>query len=226
MNDKSQMAIERNLSYVLHEPSTSVVVRNFAADLRREGTRVRRAVARFADLTDVDLRQRIVVEPVDGQNSLGEISTLGVLSVKVGAWKLLSRTLRLSGLVPAQARLVVRFLDDDWCEVTDTMPFFRAPARLCLPRAVAVETSSWCFASALLRPGGTSILLRFDAINLDPDPGGLVGNAWERTRPLAEKSIREFVLQWGCDRALWERPAEEILPEFRLKTNGTTECGR
>ncbi len=226
MNGNRQFAIESNLSYVLHEPSTSPVVRRYASEWRKESAARSRVVDRLSRLTDYGLRERIVVEPMTAKAHSDRFQEAHILSVKVGAWRLLPRVLAISGLIPTQASTVVSFIDDESCDQSESLTFYRAAANLCMPRWHPGETGAWFFAAALVRPGGRSILVRFAPLTQDDQEGRAALQAWQYARPLAEKSIREFIMQWGCNRPLWNSPAEETLPEFRLKVDGTTECGR
>ncbi len=138
-----------------------------------------------------------------------------IVSVRVGAWQLLSRALRVSGLIPDPMTFDITLVDAPDSSRTEATEFFRAPAHLHTPATDAISPAAWYFASAVYRPGRNTILMRLTS--LAEVTSGEIGKGpdWLTATPLAEKTIREFVLQWCCERSLWDRPAEETLPEFR-----------
>ncbi|MGA7672841.1 MAG: hypothetical protein WBW04_20665 [Nitrolancea sp.] len=105
--------------------------------------------------------------------------------------------------------------------IRSTRSLFRGPAHLCISNDSQPGETSDYFAAAILRPGGASIQLRLEPLGPNLYEDGQVQSGWYRTGAIVEKTIREFVLQWDCDRSLWDEPAEATLPEF-----GTTAISR
>lgn len=216
-------AIALNLSYVLHEASCSAAVQRHVALMRRDRGRRRNLVRHLEGLTDDGLFARVVSDLDSTSAPSDRSSALEVVSVSIGAWELIPRALRASGIVAAGTTVNYTFIDAVTCASKARRMLFRGEAELCAPDSGPPANAQWLFASMPIRPGEQTVLLRTHQI----DGVGETGNEqrWARLLPLAEKTIREFVLQWACDRALWERPAEDTLPEFVKRTNGTTECG-
>lgn len=198
-----------NLSYVLHEPSTSAMVRDVAERGVAEARRLHRATAALAALPNPVLRERVVVlstSPLDAFAKRAAPSAIA--SIHLGPWWLLPRILGLSASDGTPRP--VHFIDQPAAAATRMVPFFRAPARLALPEASAPDYPAW-FAALVLRPGGNTLLLRLEAV-----PGPEVSPA-ERDAALlgaAERAIRAHVEQWSCPGPLWDAPAELSLPEF------------
>lgn len=198
-----------NLSYVLHEPSTSALVRDFAERSSAETRRLHRATAALAALPDSALRERVVVlatSPLDARGD--ETSPAAIASIHLGPWWLLPRVL---GLVASDGTpWPVHVIDQPAAAVTRTVPFFRAPARLALPEASASGYPAW-FAALVLRPGGGTLLLRLEAV---PGPEASPAERDAALLGAAERVIRAHVEQWSCPGPLWDAPAELSLPEF------------
>jgi hypothetical protein len=214
-----------NLSYVLHEPSTSIAVRTACEALNREHARCLQAAERIAKLNDGELARRIVVPANVDAPSIGFVEQLHVLSLQIGAWQMLPRLMRLSGVVHPSAHIDIDYLDDPDGNSMRAVPFYRTTATVNFPgRTAKVGTS--LFAIAVFRPGYESVLMRFNEINLAYDHATEDDPDWESVRLEAERAIREFTYQWSCPRTLWDRPAEETLPEFHTRGNGTVVCGR
>ncbi len=211
----TQSAVASNLSYVLHEPSTSTVVRSYVSGLRRERERINAATRRLGDLTDDEFGKRVICVPGSPLSHHGSYDTVRILSVRVGAWQLLSRALQVSGLLPDPVTCDITFIDDPDSSSTEAVEFFRAPAHLHTSITDAVSPEPRYFASAVYRPGLNTILVRLNS--LAGVTNGEIDQVhhWLAVSQLAEKTVREFVLQWCCERSLWDRPAEETLPEFR-----------
>jgi hypothetical protein len=103
------------------------------------------------------------------------------------------------------------------------LKFFGAPARLNTPATPPDRAKPTLFASAVLRPGYESILLRVNSLDRDAETGDA---DWQQAARIAEAVVREFPLQWWCDRQLWPGPAEQTLPEFTTSGNRAATCGR
>jgi len=198
-----------NLSYVLHEPSTSAVVRAAAERSNAEARRLRRATAALAALSDAALRQRIVVLATTQPDALSQgTAPPAIASIHLGPWWLLPRVL---GLIASDGTpRPVHLIDQPAAAATRIVPFFRAPARLAVPDASAPDYPAW-FAALVLRPGGDTLLLQLDTV-----PGS-EASPTERDAALvgaAERAIRAHVEQWSCPGPLWDASAERSLPEF------------
>ena len=194
-----------NLSYVLHERSDSAVVARYASDIERERRGRDRLSATLNRLSVDELRQRIVLEH---ELPRFDQSTFRIISLKIGVWTVLDTVLAAACPTFVRANISTHLVDND-CETLTTRDLFRAPAGLCVPDAGTPVDAADYFAAALVRPGGNSIQLR-----LEPLVSGGLQNNWKVTGKILEKTIREFVLQWDCDRSLWSSPAEVTLPEF------------
>lgn len=205
-------AVRLNLSYVLHEPSGSRDVEMMARHLRAEGRVVQRAVARLAALHDDELAGRLILYAPGGTPEPHE----PLLSVRVGAWRLLDR---IVSLVPGDrgARRdggAIQFVDDpDQASATEPTTLFRGPALLRRTSSMTEGAAPRWFVTTPLRPGLDSVLVRFQPLALEPEsPGAL--DALAAAAPHIEAAIREFVGQWWCPVPLWRRPVEAVLPEF------------
>lgn len=201
--------MRRNLSYVLHEPSGATIVRDYAERARRETQWVERSVRRLAKLSSSELGARLVSCDVERDSRPFESPELDILSVKVGAWELLPRIVQASGVLGDVQSVRYTFVDDSQCEAMETLQFFRAEARLCLPAAGPSVERRWVVATAAVRPAGESIHFRYQPV-LEIDRAGALRTVVAHL----ETTVREFVAQWACERPLWELPAEQTLPEF------------
>lgn len=203
-----------NLSYVLHEPSTSAIVQETAQRVLATHQALRRVADQFARLPDPSFQQGIVVvtpPPTDAPPRRRPPSPR-IVSAHVGPFWLLERVLALT----ARQRGIALppepvFLDDPTGPHPVTIPFFRAPARLQLKRedlhrGVPVE-----FVTVALRPGGRTLHFRIDRVSQGTEDPETVE---QRLIAAAERAIREHVEQWFCPGPLWDAPAEQSLPEF------------
>ncbi|HEX7102492.1 MAG TPA: hypothetical protein VF201_07600 [Nitrolancea sp.] len=212
-----------NLSYVLHERSDSDTVRQYVRAHEAEQRRCGKAIRQLATLSDAELGSRLIVVDQTGDFGAPLPSVVQIISVDVGAVDLLPRLLHVAGFWPPDAEAIAGLLDAAQFRDERSLTFFGAPAALNAPTLPGDSSTRWLFATAVLRPGYSSILLRVTALD-----GGDEDRApdWQSTTHLAEAVIREFPLQWWCARPLWERPVEETLPEFQSTENGMTACGR
>uniref|UniRef100_A0A831TBE2 Uncharacterized protein n=1 Tax=Thermorudis peleae TaxID=1382356 RepID=A0A831TBE2_9BACT len=209
---RSQEAILRlNLSYVLHEPSTSPAVGALARQVLSNWRRIAAATRRLGSLDDLALLTRVVVRNYRSLWAAQAQPPDMLLTVRLGAWPLLERVVGLhlgEQRSPAQLHL----LDGQPASPSWDLPLFRAPARVSLPPVEQLAGQRACFATLVFRPGWRTLLL-----DLTP----LAGDPAEEREPwvaslgtAAEAAIRGFTDQWLCAHALWEAPAERALPEF------------
>ncbi len=220
MSYSDPQTIAANLSYVLHEPSTSATVAEFIASMRREQRRLGSVTRWFERLDDAELIERVVIDPRSNHALEAPATEVEILSVSAGAWQLLPRVLRLTGMLPVQIQTNVTLIDGADANRFDVRDFFRGPARLNAPSVEPIQSCQWWFAALTVRPGEKTLLLRVERISGDDDAS--TDAVWSRALRLAETTIREFVLQWACDRPLWDHPVEDVLPEFKRKGNGPT----
>ncbi len=207
--------VRLNLSYVLHEPSTSRQVESAARQVIANERKARAAVDRLSRLSDAELLRRVVSPVLLGTIDL-PISE-SYVTLQIGAWQLVPRllaALRVTRHVDRPLPVHVQFLDGLTGGQTVATPFFRGPAQLRLPSTTSSGRLPGHFVSLILRPGGDRVQLILDPLNADPrqDPRADVLRA---ARPLAEAVLRSHAGQWFCSRNLWPRPAEQELPEFR-----------
>ncbi len=209
-------AIAINLSFVLHEPSDSPVVARYAKEIEQQRHGREREVSRLRRFTSVELGRRVILE---GDVPRADQSRLRILSVRVGTWSMLDAVLFAMSPALRSSEMSTTFVDAADGQTT-SRSLFRGMADLCLPPDAPTGESSDYFAAAILRPGNESIQLRFEplarvAVQIDAGHSG-----WGGSQALIEKTIREFVLQWDCDRSLWSQPAELTLPEFEIAGRG------
>jgi hypothetical protein len=93
--------------------------------------------------------------------------------------------------------------------------FFRAPANLAAPPNDTPVAGTVGTLALVLRPDGRTLLLDGqvipNAVNIDR-PGGAM---WEpQVLNTLERLIRDHHGQWTPRRALWDEPAERLLPEL------------
>ncbi|MCS7246292.1 MAG: hypothetical protein NZ696_01620 [Thermomicrobium sp.] len=193
----------RNLSYVLHEASTSPNVSRFARTILQQFVRARRAARALAGERDEDLLPRIVLRDERAVWAFQRASTTHVLTYAIGATSLLPRVLHL--IRPRSAPPITLWWLDrphDRCPVR--IPLFRGTATLSLPPTEGMP--QW-FAILVFRPGWRSVLL--DLVELVGD------DALLSLTSTLERTLRDYTDQWWCWRPWWDRPAELVLPELR-----------
>jgi hypothetical protein len=183
------MRIRRlNLSFVLHEASTSAAVADAAlASDDRYG--LRRGPA-----PDQTPKNQIV-----GLDKLSQLAPDVVLTAQIGLPAVLGACAARLPHPPAIVAI------DAPGTPTVMRSFFRAPARLELP---AWQAQRVAVAAAVVRPGGASIELV--CVGTFAWPAG----ESDALRAL-ERLILAHVDQWRPPRALWDAPAEACLPELR-----------
>jgi hypothetical protein len=226
MDSEFQAALALNLSYVLHEPSTSTEVQHAIEQIKAERQRCIKATKLFARLSEHELAKRVVVLGERGSATTIQPVNLHIVSVRVGAWELLPELLRAAGVTAPNTQAFFSYLDDPGTDSLRRLSFFRGLAQLRVPSRGQTRADTFAFVSAVFRPGYKSILLRFNGLEMDFAHASGEDLHWRTAATLAETTIREFVYQWSCPRALWDRPAEDTLPEFESLGNGTAACGR
>ncbi len=197
-------ALHLNLSYVLHEPSTSPLVDRFARSLLAQHRRAKHATGRMLRWRDEEFIPRIVFRDEAAVWAFQRDCASTVLTIDMGATELLARTLRL--VTPStRPPLAVWHVDHPGEEKIPTaVPLFRGTALLFLP--AGARFPHW-FAILIFRPGWRSVLL--DLIQLAGNhPVTALAEA-------IEHALRDYTNQWWGWRAWWDQPAEEVLPEFR-----------
>lgn len=207
--------VRLNLSYVLHEPSTSRQVESAARQVIANERKARAAVDRLSRLPDTELLRRIYAPvPLD---SIDLPTSESFVTLQIGAWQLVPRVLaalRVTRRLERPLPVHVQYLDGLTGGPTVATPFFRAPAQLRLPSTNSSGRHPGHFVSLILRPGGERLQLTLDRLNVDFGQEPRI-DVLKAAGPLAEAAVRSHAGQWFCSRNLWPRPAEQELPEFR-----------
>lgn len=209
--DPIKQALALNLSYVLHEPSTSPEIHAAVRTLQTTHRRVQRATQRLASRADEAVIPCVVPHHEHALQLLQSTAphSIHLLTLTLGAWQLLPR---LIALHTYQSKPTVWVLERlPMVGPARDRPFllFRAPTRLALPEALLDNAVPVWFATAAFRPGWQSVLLHLCPLPEQPT---------ERLTMLGqsiEEVLRNFWPQWYPERALWPAPAEVVLPEFR-----------
>ncbi len=209
--------VRLNLSYVLHEASTSRQVDSAARQVIATERKVRAAVDRLSRLPDAELLRRVSsVFPLD---TIDLPVAESFVALQIGAWQLIPRmlaALRVTRGLERPLPVQVQFLDGLTGGPTVATPFFRAPAQLRLPSKNSNGRHPGSFVSLILRPGGEHLQLTLDRLTVDSGQESCT-DVLKATGPLAEAVVRSHAGQWFCPRHLWPRPAEQELPEFLRK---------
>lgn len=200
-----------NLSFVLHEPSTSPAVVTQARRLLARRRRLESAIVRLQRLDDLMLLPRVVLRDQAGVHAVQAHPPNVLLTLRLGAWPLLQRVMTLH-LPETRAAALLYLVDAEPISPPWSVPVFRAPAALALPPPEQLGRQWAAFATLAFRPGRRSVLL--DIVPLPGDPVE-AGPGWRSALAGAiETALRDFTDQWWCRRALWAAPAELVLPEF------------
>lgn len=206
-----EATLRLNLSYVLHEPSTSPAVGALARQVLANRRRIGTATRRLSSLDDLTLLTRVVPRDHRRLWAVQARPPDTLLTVRLGAWALLERVIGLH-LGEQHPPAELHLLDEVPADSGWRLPLFRAKACLALPPTKHLASRRACFATLVFRPGWRTLLL-----DLTP----LAGDPVEEREPwvtslasAVEAAIREFTDQWLCARPLWEAPAERALPEF------------
>ncbi len=207
--------VRLNLSYVLHEPSTSRPVESAARQVIANERTARAAVDRLSRLPDAELLRRVVSSvPL---NTIDLPISESFVTLQIGAWQLIPRllaALRVTRHVDRPLPVQVQYLDGLTGSQTVATPFFRGPAQLRLPSENSSGRLPGHFVSLILRPGGDHLELTLDPLMVDPVQDPRV-DLLKAAGPPAEAVVRSHAGQWFCSRNLWPRPAEQVLPEFQ-----------
>jgi hypothetical protein len=173
-----------NLSYVLHERSTSQAVRQCASRCRSNEKRVQR-------LTEPTGPSVVTGDPTLPHDH--------VLTAHLGAHAALSRSILAAGGTLAHEIVMIDAPGND----LRSHRFFRATAALRLP---SDQPARVMVAALVLRPGGRSTQLAVAGCFDWPDEKALAICA-------VESLIRSYVDQWSPPRALWADSAEVLLQD-------------
>lgn len=214
-------ALVTNLSYVLHERSSSTQIAAYIQHIAAQRSRLSRFVDGLVQLSDDQLASRVVIEP----RKLALLTELEmhngptpVVTLQLGAWRTLGRLLRAVAEVESQIFVFDRRSDSGPDRAGDS--WFRAPSLVSSPPA-EVMTQPLLFAIAVVRPGTETILLDSHLIPPSTESSGAVpsgGPRWpSQVLSLAESALRCHFEQWWCDVPLWSAPAEDALPEFQFE---------
>ena len=209
--------VRLNLSYVLHEPSTSQQVASVARQVIANERKARAAIERLSRLPDAEILRRVMSPiPLD---MLDFPVSASFVTLQIGAWQLIPRV--LAALQSARGRgrgvrVPVQLLDNLTGGPTAATPFFRAPAQLRLPAWKPGGAPPRHFVSLILRPGDEQLQLTLDRLSIDPGSDHFLDVLKASALP-AESVVRSHFGQWFCLRPLWPQPAEQALPEFQRK---------
>lgn len=197
-------ALRLNLSYVLHEPSTSQVVGQTARTLLQHLRKAQHLLPRFVRSPEEMLLRQIVYRNPTAVWTLQQHTAPLIFTLDVGASVLLPEVLEL--ILPARQSLPgCWWLDQPTREAEPrNLLLFGGPTRLFFPRQFA---ATMVFAILVFRPGWRSLLLDLTLIP-DSDKMNQLGTTIERI-------IREFVDQWWALRPWWKVPAEYQLGELQ-----------
>ena len=184
LHEPDDISLRSNLSFVLHERSDSAAVSRVAASCRSHAAWLENAGTALAT---PHTTHGSVPTPVDAW-----------LTAHIGLWMHLEHALTHAGANPQQTLVI----DGNAVEPVIT-EFFRAPARLSLPRQDALTVG---VAVLIARPGRQSSQLELAG------PFSLTRDTREALRAL-ERCIQRNVEQWLPLRALWDAPAEVRLSD-------------
>ncbi|GEM_PF-547911 len=202
--DQRVSILRLNLSYVLHEPSSSATVRRFVQQLLDNARAASGASRRIMTWTDERFLPTLVVRDERVLWNFQRDQSPIVLTIDLGASSLLQRALHL--LLPSTSPVRTVWSIDRWSGDTRSYSctLFRAETTIALP--ASSEFPAW-FAILVFRPGWRSLLLDLSHLSATTFHRDLV-----RT---LERVIRDYTDQWWCWRPWWPVPAEEVLPELQ-----------
>lgn len=210
-------ALVTNLSYVLHDRSTSSVIATYAQNIASQRSRMSRFADGLAELSDDQLAERVVIDPrklalLAGRDK--DNHAIPVVTLRLGAWRTLGRLLRAVAGVESQVVVFDRQSDSDLDRAGDI--WFRAPS-LVAPPPPEIMTQPVLFAIAVARPDTQTILLDVDHV-VPRTVASSGGPGWpDQILRLAEGALRNYFEHWWCDVPLWNAPAEDGLPEFQVE---------
>jgi hypothetical protein len=178
-----------NFSFVLHENATSPAVHDVVTHSAQHARRLRA------------LRLGRQVDQPIGRSELAAMKPELILTATIGL------PVVVGGIAASLASHPVLIVADADAPGRTNAILFRAPAGLRLPN---YDVSRLAVAGAILRPGGTTI----DIVSHGPFH-------WpaERDSALAalEDVVRANVAQWMPPVALWEAPAQDLLPPGEIE---------
>jgi hypothetical protein len=202
--DRRLSILRINLSYVLHESSSSATVGRFAKQLLVNARAATRATRRIETWTEERFLPTIVIRDERVLWDFQRDASPFVLTIDLGASSLLHRALHL--VLPSTCPAKTLWSVDRWSAEARSYSctLFRAETTVAVP--ASSEIPAW-FALLVFRPGWRSMLLdlsRLSAATFDRD----------LVRTL-ERVIRDYTDQWWCWRPWWPVPAEKALPELQ-----------
>jgi hypothetical protein len=212
--------LELNLSYVLHEPSTSRAIQQVARRARRFARERKRLLDHFRRLDPDELAHRLIVHPrLTGDSDWPEEPAM-IVTAHVGFPEMLPIVINASGLKKVDwSRSDIAMIDDVvsvsesvYVQLFRGLASMRAPASESRPHVALV-------ASVVLRPGMQELQLAGTWV-ANPIVSGPDGNpTWNKALlSSVESMILDHVDQWTPTCALWEKPAETMLAEYTQHT--------
>jgi hypothetical protein len=209
-----EIQLRLNLSYVLHEPSTSRAVRQAARASRRFARRKGNLLRDFSRLNDAELRDCLVLHPrtADVLRSYrpGDV----IITATVGLPDLLARCIEVTQDSQGSGNITIVDSPSPHPQPTE-VEFFGATAGLNFGGG-SNETREMVVAGLIVRPGRGSLMLTATRINV-----GSENHDDGRVCRELESLIRDFVDQWTPEKALWEVPAERAIPEVLRTVEGS-----
>ena len=196
-HDLDEQALALNLSYVLHEPSTSRTVRRAVRDLRRFARRRAHLLRAFDNMSTPELAKRVSISP--DLKSILEQQTSGksVLTASTGFPELLPAAIaELQGTTQRPELIVIEQQLHPTSDA-ERLALFGHPTLI-----------SGSFPADAVTCG----------LVLMPDEKSLLLTGSPRSAPAEslEDLIRDFAGQWLPSRNLWDHPIEISEPRIRL----------
>jgi hypothetical protein len=198
--------LKLNLSYVLHEPSTSRTVRQAARTSRGFARRKGNLLRAFSRLSDADLRACVVLHPRTADALRGRRPRDGIITASIGLPDLIARCIEVTQDLRDTGNITIVDSPSPHLQPTE-VEFFGATAGLNFGEEVSEKRES-VVAGLIVRPGGESLMLTATRINV-----GSENHVDGRVCRELESLIREFVDQWTPEKTLWDIPAERGIPE-------------
>lgn len=193
-----------NLSYVLHEPSTSKSVKRAARAIKRFERHQPGLRDRILKLSDSDLLGRVICVPGSNDSAGSLTSDVPIISAHVGLPELLPRIIRL--LTGVDFLPEIHLIDDPiHAQKPVELQLFGAPARFDLPLDKGGDIPV-AIAGLVVRPGNETLMF---SCSLVPFSDALRS---------VEALIRDHHNQWMPQRSLWAAPAEVTIPEVLIDT--------
>ncbi|MFW6075756.1 MAG: hypothetical protein ACOC9Y_09180 [Chloroflexota bacterium] len=211
-----------NMSYVLHERSSSRTVRHACGDARRFYLRHSMLLTRFERLSDEELLAATMITPGIRGGLTDGVRPGMILTASLGLSELLPRALSLSFPAVAGETMSRHHILDDLEPGTSPVyiPLFRGRAGL-QSVTLADRDRPVAVMALVVRPGATSLLLSGSIVPAEQLAGYDELVEVPAVRRGFESIVRDYVDQWCPPRALWDRPAEEQLAELGALTPGS-----